>query len=296
MKDYFGYKDKICVVTGASSGIGRATAEMLVDLGAQVYGMDVNPSPVEGLAGFVSVNLGDRASIDAAFGQLPETIDHFFGIAGVSGLRTGFEDTVIINFVSNKYMTETYLESRMVDGGSIGFITSNGGWGWENDGNLDQYLPLVTPRGWDATVEALKAMGLSRFPGMAGYSLSKMAMNYYVAYLQKTFAPRKIRVNAVLPAATQSGLTGEFGKAAGGEENLIQGAGYAGRVGQPEEMAGPLVFLCSAMASFVSGVIMPVDYGNSVEVTAQLRDHRATNFRERKKFILARMAQAQQQP
>ena len=38
MKDYFGYKDKVCVVTGASSGMGKATVEMLVDLGASCYG------------------------------------------------------------------------------------------------------------------------------------------------------------------------------------------------------------------------------------------------------------------
>ena len=44
MRNYFGYTDKVCVVTGASSGMGKATVEMLVDLGAKVYAIDLNPS------------------------------------------------------------------------------------------------------------------------------------------------------------------------------------------------------------------------------------------------------------
>ena len=46
MKDYFNYSDKICVVTGASSGMGKATVETLVDLGAKVYALDLNPCSV----------------------------------------------------------------------------------------------------------------------------------------------------------------------------------------------------------------------------------------------------------
>ena len=41
MKDYFGYKDKVCVVTGAASGMGKATCEILLDMGAVVYGLDI---------------------------------------------------------------------------------------------------------------------------------------------------------------------------------------------------------------------------------------------------------------
>ena len=46
MKDYFNYSDKICVVTGASSGMGKVTVETLVDLGAKVYALDLNPCSV----------------------------------------------------------------------------------------------------------------------------------------------------------------------------------------------------------------------------------------------------------
>ncbi len=49
MKDYFGYQDQVVVVTGAASGMGKATAEMLVDLGAKVYALDWQKVEVEGI-------------------------------------------------------------------------------------------------------------------------------------------------------------------------------------------------------------------------------------------------------
>ena len=113
MKDYFGYHGKICIVTGASSGIGRATTETLVDLGAEVYALDVQDCPVPGIRQFLRVNLSSRDSIDEAFGNLPKQIDKFFGIAGVSGISTDFLTTFTINFIANKYIVDTYVQNRL---------------------------------------------------------------------------------------------------------------------------------------------------------------------------------------
>ena len=60
MKDYFNYSDKICVVTGASSGMGKATVETLVDLGAKVYALDLNPCSVTGIEKFIKCNLAKK--------------------------------------------------------------------------------------------------------------------------------------------------------------------------------------------------------------------------------------------
>lgn len=77
MRDYFNYKDKICIVTGASSGMGYETAKMLVDLGAKVYALDIKECNIENLAGFYSCNLSDKKNIDEVFTKLPEKIDCF---------------------------------------------------------------------------------------------------------------------------------------------------------------------------------------------------------------------------
>ena len=76
------YQNKVCVVTGAASGIGKALCEKLVALGAQVYALDRNKADIEGLSAFVETDLSDKGSIDAAFGVLPQVIDRFFGVAG----------------------------------------------------------------------------------------------------------------------------------------------------------------------------------------------------------------------
>ena len=179
MKDYLGYQGKTCVVTGAASGMGKATCEMLLDLGAKVYAMDIAEItlPVEKS---IKVNLGDKASIDEAFTQLPDHIDRFFGIAGVSGVKTDFKTTVAINFVGHKYIIADYLTQRMQDGGAIALMGSLGGTGWLE--TREELTPLVEAQGYEATMQVLNEMAArvekkdcGKRAGLQGYFLSKSA-------------------------------------------------------------------------------------------------------------------------
>ena len=258
MKDYFGYQEKVVIVTGASSGMGKATAEMLVDLGAKVYALDWNICDVKGVEKFVHVDL-------------PKHIDSFFGIAGVSGMKNDFMTTVSIDFIANKYICEKYLIHSMTENGTIAFMTSTGGNGWEKEENKKYYIDAILASGWNATVEAIMKTGFQYLPGTLGYPYSKLAMNYYTAYLQKSFASKKIRVNAVLPGSTDTGMKSEFTEMAHGEEGLLLHCGYANRLAYSKEMAGPIVFLNSEMATYASGVLMEVDYGNTVEERANIK-------------------------
>ena len=164
----------------------------------------------------------------------------------------------------------------MSEGGSIAFMTSTGGIGWEKEGNKKVYLPVLEAKGWEATVEVLEKSILSQLPGTLGYPFSKLAMNYYVAKLQKEFSSKGIRVNAVLPGSTDTGLKDEFTNMAGGEEELLKHCGYAHRLAQSQEMGKPIVFLNSDMASYISGELMIVDYGSTIEETAQIKEAAAT--------------------
>lgn len=272
MKDYFGYAGKICVVTGAASGMGKATAEMLVDLGAKVYALDWTTVNIEGIEKYICTDLSQKDSIDKAFETIPQQIDSFFGIAGVSGAKCDFITTTKIDLISNKYICEEILVNRMSKGGSIAFMTSTAGIGWEKEGNKKVYLPILEAKGWQASVEILEKSILRHLPGTLGYPFSKLAMNYYVAQLQKEFASTGIRVNAVLPGSTDTGLKDEFTKMVGGETELLKHCGYAHRLAKSEEMAKPIVFLNSVMASYISGELMIVDYGSTIEETAQIKE------------------------
>ncbi len=271
MNDYFGYSGKVCVVTGAASGMGKATAELLVDLGARVYALDITPIKVAGVEKTITVNLAEKKSIDDAFREIPDTIDRYFGIAGISGLHHSFVVTFTVNFVANKYITEEYLDKRLPDGGGIVYCTSSGGLGWEKPACRNEYIGLIDLKGWDATVAAVEKLA-SEHPDVLGplyYGLSKRAMNYYVAANVEKFAKRKIRLNAVLPMGTDTGLKADFASMAGDLESMIEyGTGLAHRLAEPKEMAAPMIFLNSDMASFLDGVLLSADYGMKVRIDA----------------------------
>lgn len=198
------YQNKVCVVTGAASGIGKALCEKLVALGAQVYALDRNKADIEGLSAFVETDLSDKGSIDAAFSVLPQVIDRFFGVAGLSGARTSYWLTFTVNFIANKYMTDTYLEKRIPSGGSIAYVTSCGGLMWEKW--RKEYVKVMDCKTWDEMVAFMKSVSPKDGVGVMAYTLSKRAMNYYTSLKAVELGKRGIRVNALLPGSTDTGM------------------------------------------------------------------------------------------
>lgn len=293
MKDYFGYEGTVAVVTGAASGIGKETTKMLVDLGAKVYALDVVKADVEGIEKFIETNLSSKDSIDKAFEQLPDQFDSFFGVAGVSGHSTDYETTMKINYVSNKYIGEKYLIDRIKENGAVNFVTSTAGLGWEKEENKREYLPIVEVKGWDETVEAINNLDFKEKDGLNAYNFSKRVMNYYVSTLVKELGEaKKVRVNAILPAATNSGLIQDFAKSAShfsGEEDgikvLSSAAGFAGRIAESDEMASVLVFLNSKLASFISGALIAVDYGNDNQAVAGIGEATLVDMVKNTQFL-----------
>jgi NAD(P)-dependent dehydrogenase (short-subunit alcohol dehydrogenase family) len=275
--DYFDYAGKTVAVTGAASGMGRALSEMLVDLGADVYALDRVEPPVAGIAKSIIANLGERASIDEAFGGLPDRIDAFFGVAGISGVHNTFLETLSVNFIANKYIVDAYLMDRVAENGSITFVTSNGGLRWETPAVREELVPFVRGGGWDDLVRITQEFEAQygAIPGSLGYILSKRALNLLVAELVAPLADlRKIRVNAVLPAMTVSGMLPEFAEMKGGQDKVEAEVGPAGRLAESVDMARALAFLGSDLAGYVSGAHLSVDYGMNALELAGLRPDR----------------------
>lgn len=262
--DLLQYEGKTCIVTGSSSGMGKAVCQELIAQGAEVYGLDRNPAETDGLKAFVQADLSDKSSIDNAFARLPQSIDCFFGAAGLSEALTDWKTTFTVDYTANKYITEQYLENRMGDGGAIVYVTSTGGLKWENWS--DEYIEVIEPRSWEEMDAFMEKACPNNQIGPLGYSLAKRALNYYTNYKAIELAPRGIRVNAVLPGSTDTGMKKEFEAMVGGEENLKKENGSVGRLATPAEMADPILFLGSNMARFISGQLLIVDMGNNCEV------------------------------
>lgn len=272
MKDYFGYKNKICVVTGAASGIGKKTAELLIELDAEVYALDITKIELEGAKKFIEVDLSSKESIDLAMKQLPEHIDSFFGVAGLSGAKTNYYKTFTVNYIANKYITEEYLKNRMSAGGTIAYVTSTGGLYW--DKYAHEFEKFTNAKTWDEMIEALHKQAKETTLGMMAYPLSKRALNYYMAKLAIELGTEKIRVNALLPGSTDTGMKKEFEVEAGGMDALVAETGTAKRLATPEEMAEPLIFLNSDMATFITGLPLIVDAGTNAMIKLKQKKDR----------------------
>lgn len=272
MKDYFGYKNKICVVTGAASGIGKATAELLIELNAEVYALDITKVELQGVKKFIEVDLTNKESINHAMEQIPSHIDSFFGVAGLSGAKTNYYKTFTVNYIANKYITEEYLKNRMSYGSTIAYVTSTGGLYWDKYEN--EFEKFTNAKTWEEMIDVLHSQAKEDTLGIMAYPLSKRALNYYMAKLAIELGPKKIRVNALLPGSTNTGMKKEFEVEAGGIDALIAETGTAKRLATPEEMAKPLIFLNSDMATFITGLPLIVDAGTDAMVKLKLKKDR----------------------
>ena len=107
MHDVLGYEGKHVLVTGAASGMGEATARLLVELGARVTALDVKTVEVDGVESR-TVDLRDTASIDAAIEGIGP-VDAVFSVAGLPGPPFSDLDTLKVNFLGARHLVEALV-------------------------------------------------------------------------------------------------------------------------------------------------------------------------------------------
>ncbi len=263
MRDILGYEGKRVVVTGASSGMGAATARTLVDLGAKVHALDIKP--IEGKAEqALELDLSRRDSIDAAARRLPGHVDALFNCAGLPGPPFSNLDTMLVNFAGLRHLTEALLP-RIPRGGAIASITSVAGMGFRK--NLENVKALCGTKDFDEAHAWCEAN-----PDKAnGYLFSKQCIIWYTMQRAVDLVARGIRMNCLSPAPTDTPMLPAFHAQATRDFIDKHFRAPIGRDATPEEMAEPLVLLNSNAARFISGVNLFVDWGYlaSVEVGAR---------------------------
>jgi NAD(P)-dependent dehydrogenase (short-subunit alcohol dehydrogenase family) len=253
VRDILGFSGKTVVVSGAATGMGAAAARTLVELGAEVHALDVKPvdAPV---AKAYEVDLRDPASIDGAVAALPARVDRLFHCAGLPGPPFTALDTMLVNFVGLRHLNEALIP-RIPEGGAIAAITSVAGMGWRK--NLENVKALC-----DTPDYAAGRAWCEANPDKAnGYLFSKQCIVWYTMACATRLVERRIRMNCLSPAPTDTPMLSAFHAQAGKEFLETYFLAPIGRNATPEEMAEPLILLASDAARFVSGVNLFADYG-----------------------------------
>lgn len=249
----FRYDGKRVVVTGAASGMGAATVAMLAAAGAEIHALDV--APVSGPAtATYETDCGDPASIDATLDRVGTPVHCLFNVAGVPQTHAA-ERVFGVNFLGLRHVTERVLDGMMGEGGAIAHVASKAGSGWRN--HLAPILEvLATP---DLAAGATWASSNLTELGDP-YFFSKECVVVYTMKRAHELLDRGIRVNCLSPGPIDSPMMPKFREALG-SALLDWTAAQVGRMGRPDEMAGPLVFLNSDEASYVNGLDLMADGG-----------------------------------
>jgi NAD(P)-dependent dehydrogenase (short-subunit alcohol dehydrogenase family) len=251
--DVLGYAGKRVILTGAASGMGAATARILVDLGAEVHAIDVKEPDVTGLASYSECDLRDPVQIDRTVERIGSVVNMLFNCAGLPNTFPDL-DVMLVNFCGLRHLTERVVPLMRGDA-AIASIASTAGIGWlqnmETLGGLLYAADFGAARTWceqhpDELVNA--------------YGLSKEAINAYTALRSVPLAQEGIRINCLNPGPTDTPMMPEFEKAVG-KSYMDSFPVPLGRHAVPEEQAWPLVFLNSPRASFVTGVQFDADGG-----------------------------------
>jgi NAD(P)-dependent dehydrogenase (short-subunit alcohol dehydrogenase family) len=252
-----GLADRICVVTGSTSGIGLAAAGMLVDEGAHVVVCGRDAGRVEtaraeaGAALGVVCDLAEPSAPEQLIGEVTSTlgpVDCLVNNVGIA-YQADFDE------LSDEQWNEMWQLNVM------GFVRS-----------IRAVLPGMRERGRGVIVNVSSTSGKRPSTAMPNYSVTKAAVLSLSRLVADLYAKDGIRSNAIAPGPTATeawlaagGLADQQAQRTGGSRDEVLDAVAKGRplgrLAEPEEIAAVIVFLCSDRAKYVTGSAWSADGG-----------------------------------
>jgi NAD(P)-dependent dehydrogenase (short-subunit alcohol dehydrogenase family) len=252
MGDFASYQGKRVIVSGCFSGMGEATAKLLLNLGAEVHGLDYKSTQLN-LASFTQTDLREPAAIDAAVSKIGGKVDALFNCAGLPNTSPPM-DVMKVNFAGTRHLTEKVLP-LMSKGSAVVSISSNGGMGWSR--RIPVIMGFLKIQGFEG---AMKWCEENPDTVREGYAFSKEAVIVWTMLMSTPLIKRGVRINCSMPGPTQTPMMAHFESAS--KASVLEAAMQPiNRRSTPEEQAGPIVFLNSDAASYINGVCLAVDGG-----------------------------------
>lgn len=245
------------VITGGASGIGRATAQRFVALGATVTIID-RTDPAQDAALWIKADLSDLDGIGSL--AVPDTIHTLVNAAGLPPRPGSEADILRVNVFGLRALTRHALP-RIAQGGAIVNMASKAGGKWRENAEQVKRLLALDPETLDRFVAD------EEIDPVRAYDLSKETVVIWTKAMVEELRPRGIRINAVSPAAVATPILGDFMEAFG--ERASRGVAMTGRAGRPEEIAEVILFLASDEASWVSGCNIESDGGLTATLDAK---------------------------
>ena len=240
------FEGKVAVVTGATSGIGRATALGFASHGARVAGVGRRRDALDGLSDVrpYQTDLTSEAETAQLFEEVQREmggIDILVNAAGIIELgdiekttMTEFDQMMSINVRSVLHLMKLCLPAII-----------------ERKGNI---------------VNVSSVTGLRAFPGLLSYCVSKAAVDQLTRCAALELAPKGVRVNAVNPGVVRTNLHLNSGMTQKKYEGFLEHSTTThplGRVGEPEEIADLIMFLASDKAGWITGATYSIDGGRA---------------------------------
>lgn len=250
---------KTVIVTGASTGIGKATMKKLSEEGAQIVACSRTAATLQAAvdeitsAGGTAIAVAADMSDDAQVGRLVDAavsefgkVDSLINNAGVGyGYRTQRPDSMLA-------IVEAPLEEwDHVMGINLGSVVYA----------CRRVLPLMIEQGHGSIVNVASILGLVGHHDAHAYTTAKGAIVNLTRSLAKTYGPMNVRSNVLAPGYIDTPMIADFYEYLNAEESRNAWGCPMGRTGTPEELANAMLFLASDMSTYVNGSVIVVDGG-----------------------------------